>query len=159
MIQTDYLLPVFDANERRTLITQISAILSPIDNPHDYTLVGCGLSGVMLLPLLSHETGINCTIVRKKSDRRHSKWIVEGYTEFSRYIIIDDLIESGKTIKYIKKNINLAGANLPAKMEGIILYNQKAIGECDMLAAEFKCWVKSVGSEKKPFSYWTTNAN
>lgn len=64
----------------------------------------CGISGLLVAPIVAENIKKNLVIVRKKNDKRYSPFHYEGVIPKS-YIIIDDLICSGKTIKHIIKTI------------------------------------------------------
>lgn len=75
-------------------------------------IVGTGVSGTILLMPISLQSGIRCGVIRKKNDIHcdvnrggsHSSTVIESYEPLSKisgYVIIDDFISSGRTIKYI----------------------------------------------------------
>jgi orotate phosphoribosyltransferase-like protein len=109
-------------------------------------IVGTGNSGVLGGVLLSVMMKKPMVIIRKKSDRTHGS-LVEHSDNFSdltrgkyfqdcRYIIVDDGIDTGKTITRINKTIkDLCKENTWATPEcvGVILYDQRAVsGETDI---------------------------
>lgn len=59
-----------------------------------------GMSGALLCPILSLRLRKKMIMVRK-GEKTHSGFKVEGVTEGSRYIIVDDLIVTGRTIDAI----------------------------------------------------------
>lgn len=67
----------------------------------DYdTMVGTGLSGSLVIPVLAREFGKYFAIVRK-DERRHSDLDVEGVIGH-KWIFVDDLISLGATRKRVK---------------------------------------------------------
>ncbi len=85
----------------------------------DFDTIACrGTSGLIVAPILSHVFDKNLTVVQKKSTRRHSLSIVDGFRG-GEYVIVDDFIESGKTVKAIIKECSVYGGVL----KGIFLYN------------------------------------
>jgi orotate phosphoribosyltransferase-like protein len=109
-------------------------------------IVGQGNSGVLGGVLLSVEMKKPMVIVRKKSEKTHGSLIehsnvMESHTKGKvfqecRYIIVDDGIDTGKTItrindtirKYCKEN-----SWTPPECVGVILYDQRAIsGDTDI---------------------------
>ena len=70
------------------------------------SIVVCGTSGLLVGPQVSEILYLNLVIVRKPNETSssYSDFDVEG-THPSRYIILDDLVCSGSTVKYIIKTI------------------------------------------------------
>ena len=82
------------------------------------SIVCCGISGLMVVPQIAELLDKHIVIVRK-DDKCYSDFKIEGVTPF-RYIIIDDLICSGNTIRTIKREIK---AEIPrAKCVGVYCY-------------------------------------
>mgnify|MGYP001255637174 CR=1 FL=1 len=71
---------------------------------YDYDAIACmGVSGIMVVPQIAELLNKNIIVVRKQIDG-YSDFMVEGaYTH--KYIIVDDLVCSGGTIRHIIKNI------------------------------------------------------
>lgn len=70
----------------------------------DYDSIACcGTSGLMVVPQIAELLKKNIIVVRKKKDG-YSEFIVEGPAS-KKYIIIDDLICSGDTVKHIVRSI------------------------------------------------------
>lgn len=65
------------------------------------TMVGVGLSGALVIPLLARAMGKMFAIVRKNGDDAHGARI-EGYTG-ARWIFVDDLISTGSTRGHAKQ--------------------------------------------------------
>jgi adenine/guanine phosphoribosyltransferase-like PRPP-binding protein len=63
----------------------------------------CGVSGLMVVPQIAEILNKHIVIIRKQG-QSYSTFSMEGVTPF-RYVIIDDLICSGETVKYIKNTI------------------------------------------------------
>ena len=87
---------------RNKIIMNTYAALKKYNNKYDG--IACmGVSGIMVVPQIAELLNKNIIIVRKQIDG-YSDFIIEGaYTH--KYIIIDDLICSGDTVKTIIKNI------------------------------------------------------
>ena len=66
-------------------------------------VVGCGMSGAMAASIVACNLGLRFCVVRKKQDRNtHSCTRFEGnMREGDRWIFLDDLIDSGKTFKFV----------------------------------------------------------
>ena len=63
----------------------------------------CGISGLTVVPQVAELLNKNILVVRKQING-YSNFIIEGASTHN-YIIIDDLVCSGGTIKHIIKNI------------------------------------------------------
>ena len=66
----------------------------------------CGTSGMLVVPQISELLNKNIIVVRKTTEKTYSRFIVEGASTLN-YIIVDDLICSGNTVKYIRKQIKI----------------------------------------------------
>jgi adenine/guanine phosphoribosyltransferase-like PRPP-binding protein len=64
----------------------------------------CGVSGLLVVSQIAELLNKHIVIVRKPNDKSYSDFPLEGVTPF-RYVIIDDLICSGNTIRHIKNTI------------------------------------------------------
>jgi adenine/guanine phosphoribosyltransferase-like PRPP-binding protein len=63
-----------------------------------------GMSGALIAPVLA--IALNKTMIMVRKERSHSCRFVEGDCGTRTYIIVDDFIESGKTIKNIYKRVS-----------------------------------------------------
>ncbi len=68
------------------------------------TIACCGTSGLLVVPQISEILKKNILVVRKANEKRYSPFQYEGPIP-NKYVIIDDLICSGKTIKHILHTI------------------------------------------------------
>jgi orotate phosphoribosyltransferase len=85
------------------------------------TIVYRGHSGAIVAPAVAVQMRKNLALVRKPKESSHSHRKVEGYlAEGMKYIIIDDFIDSGKTIKTITDAISDEAFN--AKCVGVFLW-------------------------------------
>lgn len=64
-----------------------------------------GYSGSMIAPAVAHKLNKQMCLIRKGSEKRHSARLIEGFVG-GRYIIVDDLISTGNTIRQIIKSLN-----------------------------------------------------
>lgn len=67
-------------------------------------IVGCGMSGALVVAYLAHLTDKYPIIVRKIGIASHSKKRVEGMRAKS-YIFVDDIVESKTTVRYVLKHM------------------------------------------------------
>ena len=81
-----------------------------------------GTSGAALAYPLSYLLGVPLICVRKSIRDNHFGSKLEGYVTAKKYIIVDDFVQSGKTINGINKSIKLE--NKKANCVGIYLYDQ-----------------------------------
>lgn len=90
------------------------------------TIVFCGVSGALFGPVLAYEMKKEIVVVRKQeTERSHSYHKCEGYTGSKRFLIVDDIIDSGSTMRYAlqaMKNFSpdaeCVGAYLYAESDG-----------------------------------------
>jgi adenine/guanine phosphoribosyltransferase-like PRPP-binding protein len=64
-----------------------------------------GLSGLIIAPIVADRMNKTLLIVRKPKDTNHSYRKVEGDYGAKRYIILDDLVSSGDTVRAIEAAI------------------------------------------------------
>jgi orotate phosphoribosyltransferase-like protein len=87
----------------------------------DYdTMVGTGLSGSLVIPVLAREFGKYFAIVRK-GEQRHSTIEVEGQIGH-KWIFVDDFISSGDTRNRVKNAVRGVTGN-PDLYVGSYLYH------------------------------------
>jgi adenine/guanine phosphoribosyltransferase-like PRPP-binding protein len=64
----------------------------------------CGTSGLLIVPQISEILNKHIVVVRKPSEKRYSPFDMEGVIP-NTYIIVDDLVCSGRTIRLIKNSV------------------------------------------------------
>jgi len=82
-------------------------------------LVATGVSGLLALAPLALALKMPFAVVRK-SNKNHSGCRVEGEEDITKYLIIDDFIDSGDTIIKIYKEMYDFNESVPA---GILFYD------------------------------------
>ncbi len=74
----------------------------------DYdTMIGTGLSGALVIPILARAMGKHFAIIRKPGDSRHAYQQFEGEIG-DRYVFVDDFVSSGETrdrVRTVVKNL------------------------------------------------------
>ena len=80
-----------------------------------------GTSGAALAYPLSYLLGVPLICVRKSTRDNHFGYKIEGCMTADTYIIVDDFIESGSTIKKIRKSVESEIED--TKCVGIYLYH------------------------------------
>jgi adenine/guanine phosphoribosyltransferase-like PRPP-binding protein len=93
---------VLNHKSRNKIIIKAVCDLRKISNTFD-SIACCGVSGLMVVPQIAELLNKNIVVVRK-GEKCYSEFRTEGAAPF-RYIILDDLICSGSTIKHIKRVI------------------------------------------------------
>jgi len=79
----------------------------------------CGVSGLMVVPQIAELLNKNIVVVRKPDEERYSNFWIEGASPY-RYVVVDDLICSGNTFKWIRQAIY--EDNPKAKCAGLYCY-------------------------------------
>lgn len=97
----------------------------------DYdTMVGTGLSGSLVIPVLAREFGKYFAIVRK-DESRHSDMDIEGQIGH-KWIFVDDFIGSGRTRRTVKSSVVGVTGN-PDLYVGTYLYHPNVFQVVDTL--------------------------
>jgi len=89
------------------------------------TMVGRGLSGALVVPVLARAMNKHWAIVRK-DDGSHSSRKVEG-TIGGRWIFVDDFVAGGSTRAAVRRAV--AGLCLPTEFVGTYQYERDEIPE------------------------------
>ncbi len=93
---------VINHKSRNKIIIKAVCDLRKITNDFD-TIACSGISGLMVVPQIAEILDKNILVIRK-DERRYSEFLMEGAAPY-RYIIVDDLVCSGRTVRYIKNTI------------------------------------------------------
>jgi adenine/guanine phosphoribosyltransferase-like PRPP-binding protein len=115
---------VFDNNKLRTMVRKLSPEVIKFQKELEFEAIAfSGISGALVAPIISYETGIPIIMVRKKDDYKssHDPYLVSGCLSCEKYVILDDLVNTGKTVLRIK-DIIWENSTVP-KLVGIILYS------------------------------------
>jgi adenine/guanine phosphoribosyltransferase-like PRPP-binding protein len=94
---------VLNHKNRNKIIIKAVCDLRKIENSFD-SIACCGVSGLMVVPQIAELLNKNIVIIRKPDEKRYSEFYIEGVAPF-RYIVVDDLICSGDTFKWIRQAI------------------------------------------------------
>lgn len=94
-----YLFNAFD--DTASLVRNAESRLYGVDFD---TMIGTGLSGALVIPVLARAMGKKFAIVRKPFDSAHSRNVFEGEIGH-RWIFVDDFIASGATRARVRKAI------------------------------------------------------
>lgn len=113
-IQTVYLRSAIEIGERKKTVNKLVKFIKSLNLEFD-AIAFRGVSGALIAPIVADKLGKGLVIVRKKKENSHSYQETEGYVRSEKYIIIDDIMDSGTTIKEIVKNLS-------SKCVGCFLY-------------------------------------
>ena len=124
-IVTSYLHNVLNVNLLRLHVRRAALRLKPHLGKFD-SIAFCGVSGALFGPMLAARLRKHMIVVRKpqSAENTHSIHNVEGYLRSKAYIIVDDLVCTGKTLKYIVETIDKAQGAEKAKAVGLVCYQQ-----------------------------------
>jgi len=114
-----HLWPILDIKQRKEVVSDCLKCLAAHKDNFDAIAVS-GYSMSLIGSIIAHKMNKGLIIVRKDEDERASNFEVEG-TVCDRYIIIDDLICSGETLRRITNKISELHHS-PAKLYGVYLY-------------------------------------
>jgi len=93
---------VLNHKERNKIIIRAVCKLRKISDEFD-TIACCGISGLLVVPQIAELLNKHILIIRK-NEKCYSEFRMEGVAPF-RYVVVDDLICSGSTVKRIKNTI------------------------------------------------------
>ncbi len=107
-----------------------------------------GMSGAVIAPVLAAKLKKGLIAVRKSDENTHSYVKVEGLRD-ARYLIVDDFVDSGHTIKTIIKEIK-EWDNGKGVCVGLLLYNgagsSVSLAFPDLVVINGAEWVPGDGS-------------
>lgn len=129
-----YLKDVFDARHRYidAVTEKVKSLVrcrKKTEKPDTIAVIGA--SGLLVGTVVAYKLNMDLLVVRKKDDVCHSSHKVEGMLG-GRYIVIDDIVESGATVAYVVTQIKQADRNVSNRREryesrcvGILCYNDQ----------------------------------
>jgi adenine/guanine phosphoribosyltransferase-like PRPP-binding protein len=130
MSHASYLLNVFNKKYQDRTVRNLRKVLADNNVKFDGFIV-TGVSGITMGAIMSRSLKKDLVIVRKDEEyaTSHSYYKVENYCSGKRYIFLDDLIASGRTLKRVKRSIadfheteNSLKTCKPSKIIGVLLY-------------------------------------
>lgn len=86
-------------------------------------IVCTGISGQSIAWPVGYITGIPVAVVRRKGERGHHGYDVEHFDSTKKYIILDDFISEGNTVRHMVKTINKRFQVDTKNCVGIYLYD------------------------------------
>lgn len=131
---SDYLGRVLNHESFGRTIEVLAKLLEPHSDKFD-TIVFRGMSGALVGPALAHALKKDMLLVRKPEEKNysHSAYPAEGNYELEKYIIVDDLIASGKTIRQTIETVSKLESDClrrivePTRCVGVITYVDPSI--------------------------------
>jgi orotate phosphoribosyltransferase len=114
-------------NDRTKILRPARRLLKNVDFD---TLIGTGLSGSLIVPILADGLKRHWAVVRKDNDGSHSSREIEGRIG-ERWIFVDDFISSGATRRRVIDAVTNTMKYYGYKTEyvGAYLYNEAIPGE------------------------------
>lgn len=124
--KSDYLHNVLDVTR---LPKTIDAIVETIRKSRiDFDAIAFrGMSGALIAPSIAVKLHKALIMVRKEKEFSHSPYTVEGYHSSYpfKYIIIDDLICSGETIRTIIDKLTKSPSHHFGKCKAVFIYRRE----------------------------------
>lgn len=166
VVSPSYSRDLFQSSSFRSLVKHSLDKLELImeKHPEIEALAACGHSGLMLMGALAYESGLPQIAVRKSLDTEHDDSMVNGWLGCKGYLIVDDLISSGKTVENMVEHITETHADYAEgglivtdtpKLVACMLYqfslhgNENALwtvkaGRSRMAIPAYNVWVKGL---------------
>lgn len=115
----DYLSPLFKPHNLETVVSDLSLLIGASGIEFD-SIAFSGVSGAIPASVLSLRLNKNLILVRSHRENRHQNLVTE--VGMPKYIIVDDLIDRGRTVERI---IQIIQTKLfRASCQGIFLYSR-----------------------------------
>lgn len=122
MICSSYLDLALAKKQRKALLRNCVKLLRKSAVEFD-AIAFRGMSGALIAPPVADLLGKHLIMVRKPGDQRHSSRLVEGEDAITRYIIIDDFIRTGDTVRQVVKAV-WENHTKDAECVGVLVYNE-----------------------------------
>ena len=103
--RSSYLKNLFVTERRKEIVKRLIEKIKESQIQFD-SIVFRGMSGALIVPEISAKLNKPMIMVRKKDDS-HSCFDTEGYDKPKQYIVIDDLIYRGDTIRRIDEKMTM----------------------------------------------------
>jgi len=120
-ITTKYLEQIYNPKKFKITITKMVKEITKLNKTSKINAIAfTGTSGAAIAYPVSYITGIPLLCVRKSTRDNHSRMKLEGFTTPKNYVIVDDFIASGRTIKNIRRAIQKESPK--SKLTHVLLY-------------------------------------
>lgn len=101
---SQYLADVVQPSQRAVAVAALIKNIARKGRDEFDSIVVTGVSGLTIGAIIAHHFHKDLVVVRKDGEQAHSNYAVEGWVG-SRYIILDDLIATGATVRRIMQTI------------------------------------------------------
>ena len=142
-IESVYLHKVYEPKQFKKTVDETIKVVVALNKKKKINAIAfTGTSGAALAYPVSYATGIPLLCVRKSTKDNHYRAKLEGYTRPKNYIIIDDCVCTGTTIKKMVKAIKEYSP--ASKLSTLVLYADR-YDDIERLEKAVKTKVKIVG--------------
>lgn len=121
-VVTDYLRRVLEPVSFKKTLKALVKRLDKYKDDFD-TIVFRGMSGALIGPALAVEMNKQMLLIRKDK-QCHSAYLCEGNHDLEKYIVVDDLVCTGDTMRAINKEVQAIGRDVGTtpQFRGLITY-------------------------------------
>ena len=124
---TDYLQTVLKPPFAKIIADKTTALIQDNICRGDYDcIVFRGVSGALIAPIVAYKLGVPVVPVRK-GENSHSSNLIELVGDYVHYLVVDDLISSGDTMREILTVCNRHSMHC----RGIVLWNENEWAQVD----------------------------
>jgi hypothetical protein len=160
MLHTAYLGNVIDTSSRESTISEFEDLIKNSGVEFD-AIAFTGVSGALVAPQLASGMNKKLIIIRKK-DGSHSSLPIEGDDSSNKYIIVDDQITTGATVKRIIGTLRRSKYFKHMQCVGIFLYQTQWVGPVgaatkwneevrkELFYEEHQKWLQNTATAEKP---------
>lgn len=119
---SDYMTAGFGKN-RKSILDKAVRKLKLVMRSHPFTAIAFrGVSGALFAPSIADKLKVGLIAIRKETENCHSSCLIEGLTNVN-YIIVDDFISSGRTIREIVGKIQEEDSHNSCKCVGYYMWH------------------------------------
>lgn len=116
----DYLVGLTSAEKRAEIVNDAVRKLSGAEFD---SIAFIGLSGALLAPTLAYVMKKELIALRKSDENSHSFHTIEGFAKSQRYIVVDDFMCSGATVRGVIQRMEKFAPQ--AKLVGLYMYSDE----------------------------------
>lgn len=119
-VKSSYLHSALEPQRVKKFVAAAAKLLRPMSFE---AIAFRGMSGALVAPILAYSLQKSLIMVRKPEDfhSSHSSSRVEGDINAGNYLIVDDQVATGRTVRTILEDVEVFAPE--AKCIGILLYN------------------------------------
>ena len=113
---------VFNISARNKIVKRITKLIRESELKQAEFIAVSGISGLVIGSIVAQKLEKQLVVIRKRGEITHSGHVVEGINlAHTKYIIIDDLCDTGTTLNWIRDNLEI-NSKLTLYCVGLILY-------------------------------------